>query len=164
MAVKWWVVVPPANVNDGANAQVIQVQVGSAEESALYALADITVQGQTVTRYMGPFATEAAARAAHPPSGLAWIGTLVGAVAGAGGAAASGNGAQVPQAAAGGAAAGQAAGSAVTGWTHNIEQWLVRGFEMLLGAALIIVGLAKLASGTPAGKAALKIGKAAAVL
>jgi hypothetical protein len=51
-----------------------------------------------------------------------------------------------------------------TGWTHNVEQWLVRGFEMLLGAALIVVGLAKLASGTPAGKAALKIGKAAAIL
>ncbi len=42
---------------------------------------------------------------------------------------------------------------AVTGWTHNIEQWLIRGFEMLLGLGLIIVAVAKLASDTPAGKA-----------
>jgi hypothetical protein len=50
-----------------------------------------------------------------------------------------------------------AAAGAVTGWTHNIEQWLIRGFEMLLGLGLIIVSVAKLASDTPAGKAATKI-------
>jgi len=58
----------------------------------------------------------------------------------------------------------QATTAATTGWTHNIEQWLVRGFEMLLGAALIVIGLAKLASDTPAGKAAIKIGTKAALL
>ena len=52
----------------------------------------------------------------------------------------------------------------LTGWTHNIEQWVIRGFEMLLGIGLIIVALAKLASDTPAGKAAIKAGKAAAIL
>lgn len=51
-----------------------------------------------------------------------------------------------------------------TGWVHDVEQWIVRGFEMLLGAALIIIGLAKLASDTPAGKTAIKVGKAAALL
>ena len=40
----------------------------------------------------------------------------------------------------------------------------IRVAEFVLGAALIIVGLAKLASGTAAGKAALKVGKAAAIL
>lgn len=52
----------------------------------------------------------------------------------------------------------------LTGWTHNIEQWLIRGFEMLLGLGLIIVSVAKLASDTPIGKAAVKAGKAAAIL
>lgn len=41
--------------------------------------------------------------------------------------------------------------------------WLRVG-EVVLGIALIIVAVAKLASGTPAGKAALKVGKAAAIL
>lgn len=40
----------------------------------------------------------------------------------------------------------------------------IRVAEVLLGAGLIIVGLAKLASGTPVGKAAVKAGKAAAIL
>lgn len=60
--------------------------------------------------------------------------------------------------------AAQAAGSVTTGWTHNIEQWIIRGFEMLLGLGLIIVSVAKLASDTPAGRAAIKAGKVAAVL
>jgi hypothetical protein len=53
---------------------------------------------------------------------------------------------------------------AVTGWTHNIEQWIIRAFEMILGAGLIIVALAKLASDTPAGRAAMKIATKAALL
>lgn len=52
----------------------------------------------------------------------------------------------------------------VTGWTHNIEQWLIRGFEMILGIGLIIVAIAKLASDSPAGKAAKKIATKAAIL
>ena len=52
----------------------------------------------------------------------------------------------------------------LTGWTHNIEQWLIRGFEMLLGLGLIIVAVAKLASDTPAGRAAAKIATKAAIL
>ena len=59
-------------------------------------------------------------------------------------------------------AAEQAAGT--TGWTHNVEQWIIRGFEMLLGIGLIIVALAKLAADTPAGRAAAKAGKVAAIL
>lgn len=51
-----------------------------------------------------------------------------------------------------------------TGWTHNIEQWVIRAFEMLLGAALIVVALAKIAGDTPVGKAAVKAGKVAAIL
>ena len=52
----------------------------------------------------------------------------------------------------------------LTGTTHNIEQWVIRGFEMLLGIGLIIVALAKLAADTPAGRAAVKAGKVAAIL
>lgn len=52
----------------------------------------------------------------------------------------------------------------LTGWTHNVEQWIIRGFEMLLGIGLIVVALAKLASDTPVGRAAAKAGKAAAIL
>ena len=59
--------------------------------------------------------------------------------------------------------AAQEAG-ATTGWTHNVEQWVIRGFEMLLGIGLIIVALAKLAADTPAGRAAAKAGKVAAIL
>ena len=40
----------------------------------------------------------------------------------------------------------------------------IRVAEVLLGLGLIIVGMAKLGSGTAAGKAALKAGKAAAIL
>ena len=40
----------------------------------------------------------------------------------------------------------------------------IRVGEVLLGLALIIIGLAKLAEGTPLGHAALKAGKAAALL
>jgi len=40
----------------------------------------------------------------------------------------------------------------------------IRVGQVLLGAALIIIGLARLGSGTAAGKAAMKAGKAAAIL
>ncbi len=40
----------------------------------------------------------------------------------------------------------------------------IRVAEVLLGLGLIVVGLAKIASGSPVGKAALKAGKAAAIL
>lgn len=40
----------------------------------------------------------------------------------------------------------------------------IRVAEVLLGSALIIVSLAKLAAGTPVGRAAAKAGKAAAIL
>jgi hypothetical protein len=56
------------------------------------------------------------------------------------------------------------AATGVGGWVHNIEQWIVRAFEMALGLGLIILGLAKLASDTPAGKAAAKIATKAALL
>jgi hypothetical protein len=52
----------------------------------------------------------------------------------------------------------------LTGWTHNIEQWLIRGFEMLLGLGLIIVAVAKLAEDTPAGRAAFRVATAARIL
>lgn len=54
--------------------------------------------------------------------------------------------------------------AATSGWVHNVEQWLIRGFEMLLGIGLIVVSLAKLASDTPVGRAAAKAGKAAMIL
>lgn len=49
-------------------------------------------------------------------------------------------------------------------WVPNVEQWIIRGFEMLLGLGLIIVAVAKLASTTSAGRAAAKAGKAAMIL
>jgi hypothetical protein len=58
----------------------------------------------------------------------------------------------------------KSAAGKVTGWTHNVEQWLIRGFEMLLGLGLIIVAVAKLASDTPVGRTAVKAGKAAKIL
>jgi len=70
------------------------------------------------------------------------------------------------------AGAAQAAASSVPGLSqigtffHSLGEantW-IRVAEVLLGLGLIIVGLAKLASGTPAGKAALKAGKAVAIL
>lgn len=57
-----------------------------------------------------------------------------------------------------------AATKPLTGWVHNVEQWLIRGFEMILGIGLIIVALAKLASDTPIGKTATKIATKAAIL
>jgi hypothetical protein len=73
-----------------------------------------------------------------------------------------------------GQAAGQAASAAgkLTGMAAigdffqrlgQASTW-VRVGEVILGFALIIVGLAKLAEGTPLGHAALKAGKAAALL
>lgn len=63
------------------------------------------------------------------------------------------------QGASGAASAGQAFYSLLTGGSF----W-IRVFEGALGVALVVIAVAKLASGTPAGKAAMRVGKAAAIL
>jgi hypothetical protein len=74
---------------------------------------------------------------------------------------------KAPVAAVGQAGASAASGvSGVTDFLTRLTQgntW-IRVAEVLLGLGLIIVGLAKLASGTAAGRAAVKAGKAAAIL
>ena len=52
----------------------------------------------------------------------------------------------------------------LTGWVGNIEQWIIRGFEMLLGVGLIVVAIAKLAGDTKTGRAAASIATKAALL
>lgn len=171
MATDWWVMAPQGASQGGllnpvtpAGTVIISTQSGTAADSAIGNLKPVTLGGQQYVRFLGPYKTQADAQKASPASGTQFVGAVIGAVIGAGGATVFGDTGAISQAAASGAQAGQAAGSALTGWTRNIEQWLVRGFEMLLGAALIVIGLAKLASDTPAGKAAIKIGKAAAIL
>ena len=115
---------------------------GNAADDAEFAAAagqggTVVVEGITWNNINGPYPSQAAANAAIP-------------------------GIQAADPAMG--EAQQAQHNATSGWTHNIEQWLVRGFEMLLGLGLIIVSLAKLASDTPAGRTAVKAGKAAAIL
>ncbi|HLK00466.1 MAG TPA: hypothetical protein VKU39_11235 [Streptosporangiaceae bacterium] len=46
----------------------------------------------------------------------------------------------------------------------GLAGWVLRIAEIVLGTGLIIVAVAKLASGTSAGRAAMKAGKAAAIL
>jgi hypothetical protein len=150
-AATWWVVGPPPERSGPG--QVVQVANGSAEYNALLNFQTLTIHGHVVTRYYGPFASEADAKKAHPVAGLAWIGTLIGAAAGAGGAAAGGNGAQVPQAAAGGSAAGGAAGDAAASGINAIgdffnrlsqaNTWL-RVVKVVVGGALLLEGILRM--------------------
>lgn len=158
----WWVLVPPGEANvtpRPADAIVVSTPVGSAQYNAWLgnSTAPVTIGGRQYELYMGPFASQAEAQSAQS-------GPANDTIAGIGAGAALGLGNESPSAAVATGQAAQNAAGKVTGWVHNIEQWLIRGFEMLLGAGLIIVALAKLAGDTPIGRTAIKAGKAAAIL
>jgi hypothetical protein len=153
----WFVMIPPgyASASDAEKELVdfrVQYPAGSqawADANAGRILsASESGYGQQLVRWKGPFATEAEARTAqnsqqqspNPLNDLT-------------------NAAQN--------ATGPLTGLAAIGdfFTKlgNANTWL-RVAEVLLGAGIIIVALAKLAGDTPAGRAAVKAGKAAAIL
>lgn len=138
-AVAWWVVVPLSEQNATtrpANAQVVSTQVGSADYNTLLNTDSTPVNG--LVRYMGPFNSQAAAKAAFPgPLTVGdWVGAAVsGAMAGAGNE-------PVPATSVG---AGSAVGTAVDALgSFNIGAWFLRIGEILLGLVLVGVGVARI--------------------
>jgi len=103
-ATVWWWVVPPAQQNDTtrpANAVLISTPTTGALFSALSGGGTGTWNGKQVSRFQGPFSSEAEARAANPSGGSP--GQVIAAGVGAGLGAASGVGLpSVPGADAGG--------------------------------------------------------------
>lgn len=147
----WWVVVPPAEQNASTipgDAKIISTPEGSAAYNTLLNTDSGTVQvgGQPYVRYMGPFATKADAQNAKPGNLTIVPGYTV-----------------TPSGQVQGPLSGLAAIGDFFSKLGQANTWL-RVAEVLLGAGIIIVALAKLASDTPAGRAAVKAGKAAAIL
>lgn len=158
-ATDWWVVVPPGEVNSAkvpADAMILSAQVGSGDDSTLLNQGTISYGGKKYTRLMGPFTSEAAAKAATPSTKLSIL-DLAGLVAGGAEAVASS-----------GATAGGNDPTASTGgdltpsWSlkfGNVTGLLTRILKVGIGAFLLLAGLMKL---TGTDKAALGIAGAAA--
>lgn len=154
----WFVMIPPgyAKASDGEKELVdfrVQYPAGSqawADANAGRILSPSeSGEGQQLVKWKGPFATEAEAKTAQNPQQQ------------------SPNPLNDVTNAAENAASGPLTGlAAIGGFFSKLGQantWL-RVAEVLLGAGIIIVALARLAGDTPAGRAALKAGKAAAIL
>jgi hypothetical protein len=143
----WWVMVPAAKPNEDPNSPDAQIiQTNSSNDPGT-----VTLGGQPYIRRAGPFKTQADAQKAAPVSGISFIGTVIGAVVGAGGATASGNGATAGSAAASGASAG-ASSVATFGSIENAlsafydkltdgKMWRSLGW-LALGILLMLLGLA----------------------
>ena len=164
--VAWFVVFPASESETSATeippgSKIVNAEVGSAAYNAW--LGNGAFNGWQVLS--GPFTSEAAARAWSPAPLTAsdWVAAgVAGVVIGAG---------NEPDASTA-LAVGKSAASTLTGinaigdFFQRLTQshtW-IRVAEVLLGLGLIVVGLAKLSSGSAVGKAAVKAGKAAAIL
>lgn len=163
MANTWFVMIPPGykNASDQEKRLVdLRIQYPYPSRAWTDANAGRIVQGaegdtgnpqvsEQLVKWKGPFATEAQAAAAQAPRQQSpnpandAVNAAQNATGGLGGALAS-------------------IGDFFRRLTEG-STWL-RIAEGLLGLGLIIVGLAKLASGTAAGRAAARAGKAAAIL
>lgn len=143
-ATDWWVVVPPGEVNSAkvpANARIIGVQAGSSDDSALYNQSTISYGGSKYTRYMGPFKSEASAKAATPSVNVSILDL---ASLGLGGAEALGS----SGATAGGNDPVASAGHDLTpDWSlkfGNVKGLLIRILKVGIGTFLLLAGILKL--------------------
>jgi hypothetical protein len=158
----WFVVFPSSETETGATgippgSKIISAQAGSAAYNAW--TGNGAYDGWQVLS--GPF-TSAGAAQAWSPAPLTtsdWVRAgIAGALIGAGG--------QSPAAAVANSSTTLTGLAAIGDFFQRLTQgatW-IRIAEGILGLGLIIVGLAKLASGTAVGKAAARAGKAAAIL
>jgi hypothetical protein len=152
----WWVVVPQAEVNSNTrpkDAIVISTEDHTSANDTLFGPGGpVGHGGRNWWRYMGPFPTRKEAGGAQPGTASIVPGGLLN---------------QSPGGAFSGPLKNPLTGLAAIGdFFQRLGQpatWIRVG-EVLLGLALIVVGLAKLAEGTPVGNAALKAGKVAALL
>ena len=151
MANTWFVCIDPADKGQPVSRleQVdfrIQVQPSDPNYKILMSGGVINWNGQPLIRWKGPFATEAQAKTAQNPKQQSPNPVT-----------------DLTTAARHSNLSGLAA---IGDFFHRLTEastWIRVG-EVLLGLALITVGLAHIASGTAAGRAALKAGKAAAIL
>jgi hypothetical protein len=148
---EWWVVCPPSEQLDATippDAKIISTNVGSAAYNTL--LSNGTVNGEV--RYMGPFATQAEAKAAAPGKITIgdWTGAAItGLMAGAG---------NSPNPAAN-VGTGMAAGTAIDKIaSFNLGSWFLRIGEILLGLVLIGVGVARITGSQNVISKAMKVG------
>jgi hypothetical protein len=174
MATVWWVV-SPAGANEGsatnpilpAGSKIISTTVGSAEYNAFEA--DNTYGA--LERYMGPFTTEAQAKAAKPPGGITAIGDLIGLAAG--GAVNELTGQPVTNASGGnlGSAAAPYLGAitdavkypaAIAEWIGNRGNWL-RIMKVIAGMGLIFLGFHHISAVQDATRAVTKVAETAAI-
>jgi hypothetical protein len=175
----WWVLMPPGS-NEGSftspkipsTAKIFKVVGGSSADVTLQNGGTITISGgQWTPALAGSFPTEAAAKAAAPPAGLAALGSLAGAAVGGGllgtSEGATGTGIVGEAASEGQSIAPNIPGLAQIGdfFARLTEgnTWL-RVLEAILGAGLILVGLAHLAGNTQVGRTAKTIATRAALL
>lgn len=153
----YWVLMPAGSSTGSSinpirppGTQIFKVVAGSTIDQTLSSDtgATVTIAGKKWQPFMvGSFPTQAAAQAASPPSGLAFIGSVVGSATAAGVSAASGT--PNPSEVGAGAAAGQSTGQAVQTvgqFLSDLGQpqlWLRIG-KVVFGVTLVIVGLVKL--------------------
>lgn len=135
----WWVVCPPAEQNSSTiprDAKIVSTAVGSNAYNTLLSTDKGTVNG--MVRYMGPFPSQAAAKAAAPGKITIgdWTGmTIAGLMTGAG------NSPNIATNVATGAAVGTAVDKVLS---FNWEAWVLRIGEILLGLVLIGIGIARI--------------------
>lgn len=150
----YWVLMPAGSSTGSVThpvepkgSEIFKVAAGSAVDKALQNGGTVSIGGKQWQPYMvGSFPTQAAAKAAAPPSGLSYIGTLVG---GSVGAVISGftNPTAAPTDISGGASAGSAAapglgqiGQFFSDLT-SANTW-IRVAKVVAGGMLLIIGLA----------------------
>lgn len=160
-ATVWWWVVPPAQQGDSSrpsSAQLITTTTSGALYDALLSNGTGTLNGQQVSRFQGPFTSEAEARAANPSGGS--VGQVIAAGAGAGAAAAGGVGLPtIPGVDAGGfsnplaplgdvAAALKAFFSAVTDYKMwRSVAWIMLGLILIVNGILLWLRIPQRAAG-----------------
>lgn len=164
MATKWFVLAPEGESQGSLTSPVvpagtilISISDSDPQFAVIEALNPVTINGKQYVRFMGPFDSKAAAKAAVPPSGWAAIKVLAGATISAGATAVGGG---VPSVTGtGNPLSGLAAiGDFFSRLTQGAT-W-IRVAEVLIGAALLLGALNK-ALGNPAGKAVTAVKGAA---
>jgi len=155
MANAWFVIAPvgesqgsPTDPKIPAGSKIVEVATNSAAYSAW--LGNGSYNGWQVV--MGPFATQAAAKSASPPSGLSYLSTLIGASAATAVSQLSGQpqtGSQVQSNVAGSSSLSGILNGLKLTW-GGADAFLSRALKIIVGGTLLLAGIIKM---TGAGKA-----------